>query len=273
MTRQIELLQVLHEIRRPDYLRHVTDLVSQSDFERTFFVLKQSHLHLQQADFTQLLKHARARHGHRIRELPLVFQETKRSENIQEKCRFITNPEHRFLVGLLLYLPDRQTILRFIRRHFDGDPVERIIKWITAMAQTRAKESEDSNVLGIRFDETSLLVLECLLRGLSFPAVKMRLKQEYEPEEVDAQEQELRKLCQAFKEHDLSKRFCENQIQAASTTKRPKMANSSPTVGHQAEAATRGAGIVVFGRTTSQTSPASLSADDACASRNPPANC
>src|SRR4029079_14938300 len=69
MTRQIELLQVLHEIRHPDYLRHVTDLVSQPDFERTFFVLKQSHRHLQQNDFTRLLKYARARHGHRLRGL------------------------------------------------------------------------------------------------------------------------------------------------------------------------------------------------------------
>ena len=205
MTRQIELLQFLHEIRHPAYLRHLTDLVSQPDFERTFFALKQSHLHLEQDDFARLFRYARARHGPRIKGLLRVFQAAHGSEDLQEKCRLITNPEHRFLVGLLLYLPDRQTVLRFIRRHFDGDPIKRITKWIEEMANTKTKGTPESNILGIRFDETSLLVLKYLLQGYSFAAVKQRLKQEYEPEEVEAQEQELRKLCKAFKAHALFK--------------------------------------------------------------------
>ena len=240
MTRQIELLQVLHEIRYPDCLRYVKDLVSRPDFERTFFILSQSHRHLRQNDFALLLKYARARHGYRMSGLLPVFQEMQRSENLQEKCRFITDPEHRLLLGLLLYLPDRQTILRFVRRHFDGDPIERITKWIEEMTETKAKGSQESNVLGIRFDETSLRVLKYLLQGLSFPVLKKRLRQEYEPEEVDAQEQELRKLCKALKRHDLFKAiFAQNRSKLAIKLSGQRWRIPRQPWDVQAEAATR----------------------------------
>jgi hypothetical protein len=198
MTRRIELLEALHEIGNPDYRRYINKLVAQPDFETAFFVLEQSHRRLPSDDFLKLLERAREQHGQRTELLLPVFQEMRRAEEIRGRCKFITDPEHRLLLALLLGLPDRASIFKFIRRQYDGDPVEIIVKWVEQMASTKAEGSEESNALGIRFDDASFLVLKSLLRGLSFSAVKERLKREYDQEDVESQEAALRKLFSAF---------------------------------------------------------------------------
>jgi hypothetical protein len=204
-TRQLELLNVLHEVGHPDYLRYVNTLVSQPDFEATFFILEESHRHLSCADFVNLLDRARERHGHHAELVLPVLQEMRRIERSCGRCQFITKPEHRFLLGALLHLPDRESTFNFIRWHFDSDPVERIINWIEEMASIKIEDSKEPNALGIRFDESSLLVFKCLLQGLSFAAIKERLKQEYDPGDVEAQQHELQELCAAFQNSGLFK--------------------------------------------------------------------
>jgi len=241
MTRQIELLRVLHEVRHPDYLRYMRGLVSQPDFERAFFALEKSHRHLQRDDFARLLERAQEQHGRRTKVLLPVVQEMRRTEKFVDRCRFVTKPKHLLLLSLLLYLPDRETILRFIRRHFEGDPVERVIKWFKEMATIKADRSSRSNALGLRFDETSLLVLECLLKGKSFAALKKRLKEEYESEDVDAQEPELQTLCKSLQEHDLLKTLlAKNESAPPIELIGRKWASTPKRLAPQAEAATRG---------------------------------
>jgi hypothetical protein len=146
----------------------------------------------------------------------------RRAEEIRGRCKFITDPKHRLLLALLLGLPDRACILNFIRRQYDdGDPVEIIIKWFEQMASTKAEGSTEPNALGIRFDDASFLVLKSLLRGLSFSAVKERLKEEYDQEDVESQEPELRKLFSAFQNYLLFKPlFVGNEVSTGEITVR-----------------------------------------------------
>ena len=98
------------------------------------------------------------------------------------------------MLALLLGLPDRASIFKFIRWQYEVDPVELISTWIEEMAATKVEDVTQPNVLGIRFDESSLLIFRCLLEGLSFDAMKERLKDNYDPIDVEGQEQELREL-------------------------------------------------------------------------------
>lgn len=196
--RQLELLEALHAAGDPDYPKHLTRRVSESTFEEAFWTLKQSFHLLDRDDLPPLLESARKQHGDRVDVLTPVFQEMRRTENVTARSRLISKPEHNFFIGLLLHLPDRESIFEFIRWHFGGDPVERIMRWIEEMAGIEVGGSAEPNILGVHFDEVSLLVFRCLLEGLSFAEIKKRLKREFDPASVDAQERELEELCAAF---------------------------------------------------------------------------
>ena len=198
MTRQLELLKLLHAADEPDYLRQVRALLSKSDFETTFWLLEQSHRHLDPKQFAQLLERAQERYGRLAQLFPVVFQEMRRAEKINSRCRFITKPEHRLLLALLLGLPDRPSIFKFIRWNYNTDPVELISDWVEEMAATKVSNDAESSALGVRFDELSLFIFRSMLEGLSFAAIKERLKEEYNAEDVESQEQELREFFSAF---------------------------------------------------------------------------
>ncbi len=196
---QLDLLEVLHAADDRAYPKYLARRVSQPDFEEAFHALKQGFRLLPREDFLPLLALARKEHGPRVDVLSPVFREMRRVERVTARSRLMGKPEHNFLLGVLLHLPDRESILRFIRWHFGGDPVERIMTWIKEMARIRIEGSAEPNVLGVHFDEPSLRVFECLLRGVSFIGLKKRLMQEYDRESVAAQEEALKELCAAFK--------------------------------------------------------------------------
>lgn len=198
MTRQLELLSFLHATGEPDYLKHTRELLSRSDFEAAFWLLEQSHRHVSADEFAALLERAHEGHGSLTELFPAVFRDMRRAGLINSRCPLVDKPEHRLLLALLLGLPDRASIFKFIRWQYDVDPVELISEWVEEMAATKVDDAAQPNVLGIRFDESSLLIFRCLLEGLSFDAIKERLKEEYDPADVESQSQDLRELFSAF---------------------------------------------------------------------------
>jgi hypothetical protein len=86
----------------------------------------------------------------------------------------IKGGDHRFLLALLLNVPERKMVLDLIKQRFpDADPVALAVGWIKEMAAIRIFGSPEPNVLGIKNFETSHLTLfEGLLRGLSVDEIK-----------------------------------------------------------------------------------------------------
>ena len=200
LTRQLDLLQLLQGSKDPNYARQVRRLITRSDLETAFWVLEQAHRHLNAEEFAGTLTIARERHGELLESFPRVFEGNRRSEKINGRCPLVENPVHRLLLGLLLGLPNRAAIFTFLRRHYEGfNPVDLIMKWVEEMATTKAADNSGQNILGVRFDEASLLIFRSLLEGLSFKQTKERLKTEYDSAEIDAQEDHLSALHSALK--------------------------------------------------------------------------
>jgi hypothetical protein len=200
LTRQLQLLELLHKTGEPQYQSHVDRLLARSDVETAFWALDQSPPASRCATVQLLLRAAEERHGDIVALFPGVFRDMRRAEKISSRCPHVEKPEHRLLLGLLLGLPDRAGILEFLRRQYDDDPVELITRWVEEMATTNAADSGELNGLGIHLDESSLFIFRCLLEGLSFAAMKERLQDEYDPADVEAQESELHELFSAMRE-------------------------------------------------------------------------
>jgi hypothetical protein len=101
-------------------------------------------------------------------------------------------------MALLLNLPTREKIVSLIEARYHQPPIELIMSWIEALAKLRPEGETGPNALDVELDEQSLLVLRCLLEGMSMEALKARLSLEYEGIEEEAES--LQELCDAFRQ-------------------------------------------------------------------------
>jgi hypothetical protein len=78
-------------------------------------------------------------------------------------------------------VPDRVKVLELIKQRFpDRNPVETVIDWVEELANTKMMGAAEANVLGINdFDDDYLLVLQCLLEGLSPEETKAAFEKEF----------------------------------------------------------------------------------------------
>jgi methyltransferase (TIGR00027 family) len=216
-TRQLALLDLLREARHPDWRRLLGELIAAADFETAFLALQRHHRHLAGDELAALWEQARARHGRLIDYLPAVFDEDRRLAALTDMRRSLHDPDGRFLLALLVSLPDRASIFDLIRRRYDGDPADRILSWLDDLRHLPGADGA-SNVLGLNLNDVSLAVVRCLLEGRAFDDLKRRLQQEYDPAEVDGQEEALRELCGELRRSVLLRPLFVDSVQAPEQT-------------------------------------------------------
>ena len=119
------------------------------------------------ARFERLVEQARACHGPAVDLFEQALHEQRRQEEIIEIRSYLTSPDHRFLLALLLNVPDRAALLELIaRRYPDRDPADTFVGWIDELSRTRALGSLGPSVLRTsEFDLEHLVVLGRLIRG------------------------------------------------------------------------------------------------------------
>lgn len=106
--------------------------------------------------------------------------------------------EHRFLLAMLLYAPDRRVVDALMAaRHPAARPAEQIAAWIEELCLTPHPRRAGENVLDLPHDELFLVVLRALLEGRSFAELRAALVDEYGEDEVAEREPELRELVDA----------------------------------------------------------------------------
>lgn len=179
-NRKLQAIAALFAVKHPDADRLVTRLLEESDFQTSVDVLNtvRRHLSSNQLDhlfnlsrpaerFRGLLDVVRRRHGERAEVLPAVFAHRDMQDEIVRRRGYVTNPEHRFFLALLMNIEGRENIFELVRRRFpDDDPMERVLDWVLELAQTRVVGGNSPNALGIEnFGQIDLLLLEGLLKG------------------------------------------------------------------------------------------------------------
>ncbi len=135
--------------------------------------------------FQQFLDTAREHHGAAIDLFEECFREQARQHEIIDIRRFVTCPDQRFLLALLLNVPDRRAVLELIaRRSPDRDPVDEFLDRIEELSTTRELGSPAPNVLGIPdFGTAHLVVLRRLLDGGSLEEAAADLGEVFTAEE------------------------------------------------------------------------------------------
>ena len=135
--------------------------------------------------FERLLGAARKHHGAAIDLFGESFHEQRRQGEIIDIRRSVTDPEQRFLLALLLNVPDRQAVLELLaQRYPDRDPIDEFVDRIEELSRTRELGSLAPNLLGIPgFGTAHLVVLERLLRGGSLEDATAELGEVFSAEE------------------------------------------------------------------------------------------
>lgn len=171
----------------------VNELLEAGDFQTGFEVLSAVHGFLrpnkidemfnlsQPAErFRSFLETMQRRHGEKADRLPAVFDHLEMVNEIVRRRSFVTDPEHRFFLALLMNLEGKDAIFSLISQRFpDADPLEKVLDWVFDLAQTRVLGTSSQNALGIDgFDNIDILVLEGLLRGKTNDEIADELKHE-----------------------------------------------------------------------------------------------
>ncbi len=137
MMTQLRLLESTRDAHGTDaLLRASRTLLEQADYWLAYRTLLIAYYALDGGDaWHDLARVARARFGQRIDYLRPVYEELGRQQKITELRKKIHDADHRYLLALLLNVPDRGEIDRLIRaRYGDVDAAQLIARWLNEMS-------------------------------------------------------------------------------------------------------------------------------------------
>lgn len=190
IIKRVQSANVLLGMHHPDADAIIGGMLARADLHTTFALLNTTHGHLfhnQPAQFSglsknpqrwrALLQKARARHGDEVDVFAATLAESRRQLALIEGRSYVTSPELRFFLALLLNLRDRNQILRVVEQRYPSAPaVETVLNWVEGLSTVILAGSK-TNALGIEgFDDVCLLVIENLLKGKSQAQTQRELR-------------------------------------------------------------------------------------------------
>lgn len=193
-VKKLQTLTVLMRARHPETDRMITEWLETADFQTAFAILSKvkSYLNVSgikevfnlsdsQNRFEKFLDVTRKRHGSLADVFPQVFRHQDKLGQILRQRNFVTNPEHRFFLALLLNVEGKERIFSLVKERFpETDALEKILDWTYDLAQTKVLGSNMPNALGVEdFDDMDLFVLESLLKNRSTGEMLKALETEY----------------------------------------------------------------------------------------------
>jgi hypothetical protein len=138
--RRKQLLDVLEHTASPEYPSLILKMIGTLDFERGFFTLQNAMGHLRNLGvWDQAWAAFSKKHGALAKPvLPSLLEIIRRDALVGMRAS-IEDPDHRFLLALLLNLESREAVLAMVARRYSGDPLENIFHW--AVELTHCSES------------------------------------------------------------------------------------------------------------------------------------
>ena len=199
VLRKLQTVMMLLKLQQPDCDELIGELIATSDLHATFLMLRIVFLHLTDNSleevfhlstgkerFERILAIARRTHGDSMDYVLPVIEEQGRILNIVHRRQFITSPEHRFFLALILNVPSRSKLLDLVGQRFPAkDPIETVLDWVMELSTTKVWASNEPNVLGLAgFGDHHLFVLECLLQDYAEEQIDRAIANQYSPEQA-----------------------------------------------------------------------------------------
>jgi hypothetical protein len=128
--------------------------------------------------FGKIFDAARLRHGTRAERLLDVFKHQDKLSFVVERRNFVTNPDLRFFLAVLLNVNGRANIYKLIKQRYpESDPQEKVLDWTFDLANTRVVGADPPNALGIEnFGDIDIAVFEEMLNGSDPAAISATLR-------------------------------------------------------------------------------------------------
>jgi hypothetical protein len=180
MTRKIQSTAALLKAKRLDADDKIIEMLGELDIHQTYHILSSLRPMLRSDKvrklfgienfdqrFDKIFEAATARHGERAERLLDVFERQDKLSFIVERRSFVTNPELRFFLAVILNVDGRDNIFKLIRQRFpENDPIEKVLDWTFDLANTRVMGVEPPNALGIEnFGDVDIVIFEEMLNG------------------------------------------------------------------------------------------------------------
>jgi len=179
VKRRTQLLRMLLiSGKRAEYTEIAYHILGTEDAYSVFqFLLSTFELIEDEDERHNLLLAARLKHPRLIEALlPALLQVERRNKIVRIRER-LSNSDLQFFLALLLNIPERPAILNLIEQRYPSrDPVSAIVTWV--------RELSEMGVLGVRFQEPWLLMLQCLLMRRSDQEIQRAFGAQYASEDI-----------------------------------------------------------------------------------------
>jgi hypothetical protein len=218
VLRKLQTVMMLLKVQQPNCDELISELIATSDLHATFLMLRTVFLHLTNNTleevfrlsvgrdrFDRIVATALRTHGDLIDYVLPVIEEQGRMLNIIHRRQFITSPEHRFFLALILNVPSRAKLLDLVGQRFPAkDPIDTVLDWVTELSTTKVWASNEPNVLGLAgFGDHHLFVLECLLRDYAGEQINTAITSQYSPEQAAIVRREFEGIALSLRESAL----------------------------------------------------------------------
>lgn len=209
ILKKVQTISALVRAGRPDTDEQIANLLDESDLHTSFLYL--SHLrqffrgnHIAElfrleeprARFHKFLDQVITKHGETAEILGRVFAHLDMQDEIVNRRAYVTQPEHRFFMALLMNLDNREQIFDLVKAKYpQADPIDKVLDWVFDLAQTRVVGIEATNALGIAdFGDAEMSALEGLLNGKTDDEIAAAFSAENPDSPTDAFERALEKI-------------------------------------------------------------------------------
>ena len=206
LTKKLQTISMVLRAKHPDADKMLHEMLENADFQTTFSLLGntrgllrsntiQHYFNVEKPEdrFEKAVEIARKRHGALTDTILSVFEKQDKQMEIMTRRNYITQPEHRFFLALLMNIDDKNRIFSLIKDRFpDTEPIEKILDWITELAQTKVMGLHVPNALGIPdFNDFDSFILEDMLKGVSDEDIKKGLTEEMSDRPADEVEKDI----------------------------------------------------------------------------------
>lgn len=189
LVKRVQTVPLLLHTKRLEADKFIEELIESCDFHTAYAVLKEAfdflcHRELEEIvgvtrsrdRFEALVNRARRKHGELADLLEPVFEEEWRQAEIIRRRAEVKGEDHRFLLALLLNVPERTKMLELVKARFpDADAIDSVVRWVRELSATKTFGSKEPSVLGGReLSDGHFFVLKGLLSGLTVEAITAR---------------------------------------------------------------------------------------------------
>jgi hypothetical protein len=220
MRRQVQSISLLMRMGHPEVDSFVGQLVKAVDFQTMFeiltvyfkFIIDTRMDRIFQVEngeerFGRIIELARQKHGDLVDLLPPVFEELQRNLSIIDQRRYVTSPEHRFFLALVLNVHDKERIIQLVSQRYPADePVDKICQWLEQLSAVQIPNSRGPNIVGIDgFDDLYLAVFRRMLQGWSPGETEIEFEREQRLVQANDRWGGVERMCDALKKTILLK--------------------------------------------------------------------